>query len=114
MAEWNFDEMAENYGNEYLQEHQPDDCVESMDLLDDIYSEVSPTEVLRRAFFGGRYGFENDSFNPNDDYFYFDGYGNLVSVTDYDYIDCLKSQIDNEESFKEWCVEMGYFDEEDE
>ena len=70
-----------------------DDRYCSMEELNDLYSGQEPQEILFRAF----YGFDADSwhtdssgnkiyeaFNPNRDYFYFNGYGNLVS-SDYKY-----------------------------
>lgn len=70
-----------------------DDRYYSMDELDEFYSGSDPLEILRRAY----YGHDDDTwhtdasgnkiygeFNPNRDYFYFNGYGNLVSS---DYID---------------------------
>lgn len=71
-----------------------DDRYYSMDELNDLYSGIEPQEILFRAF----YGFDDDSwhtdssgnkiyeaFNPNRDYFYFNGYGNLVSSNYKDY-----------------------------
>ena len=55
-----------------------DDCVYfDMDEFDDFMSNYSPMEIARLIFFG------ND-FNPNDDYFRFNGYGNLESANWYD------------------------------
>lgn len=64
-----------------------------MDDLTEFYQGTDPLEILRRAF----YGRDDDSwhidgtgnkiygeFNPNREYFYYNGYGNLVSS---DYID---------------------------
>lgn len=75
-----------------------DDRYYSMDELDDFYSESKPSEVLCRAFYGhdaDTWTTDNSGnksygeFNPNRDYFKFNGYGNLVS-TDYpDYSDYL-------------------------
>ena len=75
-----------------------DDRYYDMDQLNDIYSGQEPQEILFRAF----YGFDDDSwhtdssgnkiygaFNPNRDYFYFNGYGNLVSSDYKDYSDKL-------------------------
>ena len=66
----------------------------NMEELNDIYSGQEPQEILFRAF----YGFDDDSwhtdssgnkeygaFNPNREYFYFNGYGNLVSSNYKDY-----------------------------
>ena len=66
----------------------------NMDELNDLYSGQEPQEILFRAF----YGFDDDTwstdssgnktygaFNPNRDYFYFNGYGNLVSSDYKDY-----------------------------
>lgn len=80
-----------------------DDKVIPMEELDDLG--VEPLEILRRAFFGydEPYAkFENrSSFNPNREYFYFNGYGNLVSTDERDYSDYLDEDfvqviIDNE------------------
>lgn len=86
-----------------------DGRVEQMDELDEFYQGTEVTEILKRAFFGhddDNWHIENGEkvygeFNPNRDYFYFNGYGNLVS-TDYkdysDYLDLdyVQDIIDNE------------------
>lgn len=69
-----------------------DDRYYSMDELDEFYSGVEPLEILRRAFYGhdddtyeyNQFGerCNHGEFNPNREYFYYNGYGNLVS-TDY-------------------------------
>lgn len=86
------------------------DCrIEPMYVLDEIYQSKQVTEVLRRAYFG----YDDDSwheengkraygeFNPNRDYFYFNGCGNLVSTDELDYsdyldVDYVQDIIDNE------------------
>ena len=71
-----------------------DDRYYSMDEFDDLYSGVEPSEVLRRAFYGhDEETFTTDAhgdrtygaFNPNREYFTFNGYGNLVSADYKDY-----------------------------
>ena len=75
-----------------------DDRYYNMDELNDIYGGQEPQEILFRAF----YGFDADTwmtdssgnkeygaFNPNREYFYFNGYGNLVSSDYKDYSDKL-------------------------
>jgi hypothetical protein len=114
--DWDFDEMVNDYGFEYLSEHNPDVEPYSMDEFNELTSyRDDPLEAITRAFYGGRYGFKNDSFNPNDEYFAYDGYGNLISIKDYDINEYLKDYID-ESYFYDWCVNQGYFesDEEDE
>lgn len=68
-----------------------------MDELDDLYPEVEPSEILRLAFFGYDDPYAKDdvksSFNPNRDYFYINGYGNLVSTDERDYSDYLDEEI---------------------
>lgn len=109
--DWDFDKMIEDYGMEYLQETDSDNEPIDMDSFNDYLD--NPWEAVRSAFYGGRYGFDRDSFNPTDDYFRFNGYGNVESIPYLD--DYLKDMID-EESFYDWCVEQGYFesDEDDE
>ena len=114
--DWNFDEMIEDYGFDYLIENNPDAEPYDMGEFNELTTyRDDPLEAITRAFYGGRYGFKNDSFNPNDEYFAYDGYGNLISIKDYDINDYLKEHID-EEYFYEWCVDEGYFesDEDDE
>lgn len=71
-----------------------DDRYYSMDELNEFYSGSEPIEILQRAYFGR----DDDTwhtdasgnkiygeFNPNRDYFTFNGYGNLVSSDYKDY-----------------------------
>lgn len=71
-----------------------DDRYYSMDELDELYSGTEPLEILRRAFFGydeDTYATDESgnktygAFNPNRDYFRYNGYGNLVSADYKDY-----------------------------
>lgn len=109
--DWDFEDMLDDYGMEYLQENDSDNEPLEMDMLGEIWND--PLEAVTRTFHGGRYGFDRDSFNPNDSYFRVNAYGNGESIPYLD--DYLKDVID-EESFYDWCVEQGYFesDEDDE
>lgn len=75
-----------------------EDRRQEMALLNEIYCDMEPVDLLMRAYFGrdddsyhtiadGRRIF--GSFNPNREYFYLDGYGNFVSTDVEDYIDFL-------------------------
>ena len=75
-----------------------DDRYYDMDELNDLYSGQEPQEILFRAFYGfdadtwttdSRGDKEHGAFNPNRNYFYFNGYGNLVSSDYKDYSDKL-------------------------
>ena len=74
-----------------------DNRIEDMDILYEIYQGTEAPEILRRAYFGhddDTWHEENGEkfygeFNPNRDYFYFNGYGNLVSTDYKDYSDYL-------------------------
>lgn len=68
-----------------------DDRYYFMEEIDELYNGTNPLEVLERAYYGYDAGTwhtdsrgekEYGAFNPNRDYFKFNGYGNLVS-TDY-------------------------------
>ncbi len=86
-------EELDNY-NGYL-----NDCrYYEMEMLNDFYNETEPIELLNRAFFGH----DDDTwttdasgnkiygeFNPNREYFYYNGYGNLVSSNYKDYSEHL-------------------------
>ena len=91
--------------NGYLNDNRYND----MELLNEIYRDTEPLEILRRAFYGhdedtwhtDSHGIkEYAEFNPNKNYYKFNGYGNLVS-TDYldysEYIDkyAIEEMSDN-------------------
>lgn len=58
-----------------------DDCIYTMEDLNEIYHSVEPLEIASRIFYG--------DFCPNHDFFTFDGYGNLVSFDFLSgFIDC--------------------------
>ena len=68
-----------------------DDRYYYMEDLKDFYNGVDPIELLERAYYGhdadawhtdGSGNKEYGAFNPNRDYFTYNGYGNLIS-TDY-------------------------------
>lgn len=71
-----------------------DDRYYSMDELDELYTGTEPSEILRRAYYGydaetyitdGSGNKEYGQFNPNREYFTYNGYGNLVSADYKDY-----------------------------
>lgn len=75
-----------------------DDRYYEMDMLADFYCDCKPIELLERAFYGydeddyhtDSYGREEyGAFNPNRDYFRYNGYGNLVSADYKDYSNYL-------------------------
>lgn len=69
-----------------------DDEVFYTDDLNEVFGQDAE-KAIRAAFYGGRYGFSQDPFNPNDEYFSFDGYGNLESIPDY----CLQDYFNQYE-----------------
>lgn len=80
-----------------------------MEELDEFYSDVKPSELISRAYYGrdddtwttdGSGNKSYGEFNPNRDYFYYNGYGNLVSSDFKDYsahLDAwaIESMLDN-------------------
>lgn len=59
--------------NRYCDENNdPDDTIYSMEDFDELMSGQKPWEIARATYFGKR-------FNPCDDWFRFNGYGNLES-----------------------------------
>ena len=105
-----------------------DDLYYDMEELNALYGGQEPQEILFRAF----YGFDADTwttdssgnkeygaFNPNRNYFYFNGYGNLVSSDYKDYSDKLDGYAIKEMSENRNCIDSienddilaGMFDE---
>ena len=74
-----------------------DDKVYPMDDINEFFSNEKPDEIIRRAFYGYDEPLNKDEerhpFNPNRNYFYFNGYGNLVSIGEKDYSDYLDSDF---------------------
>jgi hypothetical protein len=61
--------------NDYCDKHRrDDDTITDMSLFDDLFGDMSPLAIVRRVKYG--------DFRPDDDYFAFNGYGNLVSFND--------------------------------
>lgn len=105
-----------------------DDRYYEMELLNEFYNGTDPLDILYRAFYGydadnwytdAHGNKEHAAFNPNRNYFKFNGYGNLVSTNypDYSvYLDdyCIKSMLDNRNEIYtiEECDELStLFDE---
>ena len=65
---------AYNGGMEYLE-------VYDMEMFNEIMSGFEPMDIALKIYFG--------NFNPNDEYFRFNGYANLESLSDYD----LKNEL---------------------
>lgn len=103
-------ENAINAIIEYFKENEDvfNDCMEQLDCyngylgddryyemyeIDEFFSDCKPSELLNRVF----YGYDEDTssennyteFNPNREYFRFNGYGNFVSADYKDYSDHL-------------------------
>ena len=83
-----FNEIMNELGNY-------DEVVFYMGELDELFHRDA-SGAVRSAFYGERFGFSQDSFNTNDDFFTFNVYGNLVSILEcylQDYFDQFENEI---------------------
>lgn len=93
-------ENNKNIFNECIEEldsyngYLGDDRYYEMEFLNEFYNSTEPLELLQRVYFGrddDNWTTDNNGnktygeFNPNRDYFYYNGYGNLVSSDYKDY-----------------------------
>lgn len=83
--------------NEYCYEtNNYDDEIIEMERFDEICEGMTPIEIANHIFYG--------DFNPNHEYFHYDGYGNFESTnypTDWIYPgDIAREIVDREESFR--------------
>jgi hypothetical protein len=76
-----------------------DDRCYSMDEIDEILGDIKPSELLNMV---------SSDFNFNDDYFYFNGYGNLKSCDDK--ADVYLCSFDREEILDEYLVNYFRYD----
>lgn len=84
-----------------------DDRYYFMDELQELYHGTNPIEILQRAYYGhdddtwttdSHGNKEYGQFNPNREYFKFNGYGNLVSTDYKDYTHLLDKYVVEEMS----------------
>lgn len=90
------DSDAVAFHNEYCYEtNDYDDEIIEMERFDEICEGMTPSEIARSIFYG--------DFNPNHEYFHYDGYGNFESTnypTDWIYPgDIARKVVDCEKSF---------------
>lgn len=83
--------------NEYCYEtNDYDDEIIEMERFDEICEGMTPSDIANHIFYG--------DFNPNHEYFHYDGYGNFESTnypTDWIYPgDIAREVVDREKSFK--------------
>ena len=83
--------------NEYCYEtNNYDDEIIEMERFDEICEGMTPSDIARSIFYG--------DFNPNHEYFHFNGYGNFESTnypTDWIYPgDIAREVVDRDESFR--------------
>lgn len=94
--------------NEYQNENCGD-YIYDMEEFDEIFSNVEPSEISRRCYFG--------DFNPNDAYFVFNGYANLESSNYLDDLvdidDLARFIYDNDDDLNDDDL-RDFLDEEDE
>lgn len=60
-----------------------------MYMFDDDNMGRKPSEIAEDVYSGRDEGYPNSSFNPNREYYYYDGLGRLVSADEKDYSDRL-------------------------
>ena len=99
-----FFENNEDIFNECIEEldcwngYLNDDRYYYMEDLNELHNDAEPIELLYRAFYGydaDSYTYDSsgnkthDAFNPNREFFKYNGYGNLVSSNYKDYSDKL-------------------------
>lgn len=104
ISEENYKELVSEHAYEYLTENRPDDVLYSMDEFDELMNPQVESEgalwLAQRIHFG--------DFNPNHDYFYFNGYANLCST---DWADEYYDKHLDRDEFLEWCDGESYLDD---
>ena len=110
-----YEELLDEYGLEYLREHNHGDYA-LYDMGE--FNEIVNLDGMQAedVFDMGRMAYSYITGDPNnkknewmwsDDYFFFDGYGHLCSISDGQLQDYFSYHIE-ESDFMEWCEDMGY------
>lgn len=102
------DFLEENFSDylsearEYLSENYPDDWLWNMEDISENLEGKDAMDILLMGFNGYDWNphrsDNKEPFNPNRDYYYLNGYGNLVSVDAHD-----------EEAYYKRCITMSDF-----
>lgn len=113
---WSNDELVDAWNLRCDKKEDMDERIENMCFFDEMFQHLSPTEIIDKV--------KGCNFCTGDDYFAFNGYGNLESFTDasdysrfsyeelaeylVDNGDCLTTDVDTDELLESFIYE--YFD----
>jgi len=108
-----YDEMLDQYGNDYISENRGEEQVYEMGLLAEFLSERDPLDVFSDALWAYQYDGKDDweehqrDFSLNDEWFAIDAYGHYVSMNDNERMEWYNRSIDDN-YFIDWLIENGY------
>ena len=84
--------------NDYIDDNNYEEHLYYMNKLDDLLSGYSPTEIIDMVM-------SNDDFSTRDEYFYFNGNGNLVSS---DSVEEVADDVIGLNVFIKWIIEKDF------
>ena len=84
--------------NDYIDDNNYEEHLYYMNELDDLLSGYSPTEIIDMVM-------SNDDFSTRDEYFYFNGNGNLVSS---DSVEEVADDVIGLNVFIKWIIEKDF------
>jgi len=93
---WSNDELVDAWNFRCDKKEDMDERIENMDIFNDMFQHLSPTEIIDKV--------RGCNFCTGDDYFAFNGYGNLESFTDasdysrFSYKELAEYLVDNGDS----------------
>lgn len=109
-----YDEMLDQYGNDYLDETaRGESRVESMDLIEDYLANMDGYDAFMAGLYAYQYDGKGDweghqrSFSMNDEWFTVDAYGHYMSMNDNERMEWYNRSIDDD-YFIDWLIENGY------
>lgn len=117
-----YKDLLIDHGYEYCEEYSPDNCLYEMELLEEIAfpDGTDPLESFTKGLYAyswkssvGDWEGHTEDFHLNDDYFAYDEYANLCSLTEYQ-VPIWYNQRIEKSSFIEWLIDNGYIEDESE
>ena len=78
--------------------------INNIENINESLAGLKPNDIINMVVYG--------EYNPGDDYYTFDGYGNIQTINENDIIEYIEKESDDKE-FYTFLIDKGFFAESD-